>query len=148
MINFLLLIISAPISIAIYVLLCIAIEWLLGWAYKIIYSFYRIITLGRYDSELDIDHKIDDFKFFIFTTCLSTLISSGIAGYIGGLICPKKHGVTMACLFTLFILPILILSSVTFWDTERWFYSSVWILDMIISGVIFVGSAYVANKNV
>ena len=139
-------IISAPISIAILGLLCIVVEWLLGWIFKILY--FIMVWGTRYDVPpiFDYEYKLQDFKTFIFVTCLSTLISAGISGFLGGLICPKKHTVATACLFGLVILPIIIFSSVTLWDSEHWFYSSVWILDMIILGFIFVGSASAANE--
>lgn len=140
-------IMSAPTAIAILGLLCIVIEWLVGWLFKILY--FIMFSGTRYDVPpiFDYENKLEDFKTFIFVTCLSTLISAVGAGYIGGLICPKNHSVATACLFGTIILPIIILSCVTFWDTEHWFYSSIWILDMIILGILFVGSAYVANKN-
>lgn len=54
-------VISAPISIAIWGLLCIVIEWLLGWIFKIL-SF--IMFWGtRYDIPpiFDWEHKLQDF---------------------------------------------------------------------------------------
>lgn len=140
-------IISAPASIAILGLLYIVIEWLLGWTFKILYFIMFWGTRFDVPPIFDYEYKFQDFKTFIFVTCLSTLISAGISGYIGGLICPKNHSVATSCLFGAFILPILTISSITFWNTEHWFYSSVWILDMIIVGFLFVGSATVANEN-
>ena len=138
-------VISAPISIAIWGLLSIVVKWLLGWIFKIL-SF--IMFWGsRYDVPpiFDWEYKLQDFKTFIFVTCLSTLISAGISGLIGGVICPKNHSVATTWLFGLTILPVIIFSCVTFWSTEHWFYSSVWILDMIISGFLFVTCAVGAN---
>ena len=140
-------IISAPISIAIWGLLCVVIEWLLGWIFKIL-SF--IMFWGtRYDVPpiFDWEHKLQDFKSFIFITCLSTLISACISGFIGGLICPKNHSVATAWLLGIFLLPVLIFCCVVSWDTEHWFYSSVWILDLIISSCLFVSCASAANEN-
>ena len=138
-------IISAPISIAIWGLLCVVIEWLLGWIFKILY--FIMIWGTRYDVPpfFDWEQKFQDFKSFIFITCLSTLISAFISGCIGGLICPKNHSVATTWLFGLTILPVIIFSCVAFWDTEHWFYSSVWIIDMIISGFLFVTGAVGAN---
>ena len=101
----------------------------------------------RYDTPpiFDWEYKLQDFKSFILVTCLSTLISACISGYIGGKICPKNHSVATAYLFGIVILPIIIFSCVAFWNTEHWFYSSVWILDMIISGSFFVASASASN---
>ncbi len=138
-------IISAPVSIIIYGLLCIVIEWLLGWIFKILYFIMGWGT--RYDVPpiFDWEYKLQDFKTFIFVTCLSTIISAVISGYIGGKICPKHHSVATACLFGTAILPIIIFSCITLWDSEHWFYSSVWILDMIMVGAFFVASAVGAN---
>ena len=103
----------------------------------------------RYDVPpvFDFEYELLDFKTFIFVTCLSTLISAGISGYIGGLICPRNNSVATVWLFGVIILPILIFSCIAFWNTEHWFYSSVWILDMILVGCLFVGCAYEANKS-
>ena len=140
-------IISAPISIVILGILCTAIEWLLGWILKILY--FVMFWGTRYDVPpiFDWEHKFQDFKSFIFITCLSTLISAGISGYIGGKICPKNHSAATTWLFGSAILPVIIFSCVTFWNTDHWFYSSVWIIDMIILGFIFVASASIANEN-
>jgi hypothetical protein len=140
-------VISAPISIVILGLLCGVIEWLLGCIYKIL--DFIMFWGTRYDVPpvFDFEYEILDFKAFIFITCLSTLISAGISGYIGGLICPRNNSVATSWLFGVIILPILIFSCIAFWNTEHWFYSSVWILDMILVGCLFVGCAYEANKS-
>ena len=140
-------IISAPISIVILGLLCNVIEWLLGYIYKILY--FIMFWGTRYDVPpvFDFEYELLDFKVFIFVTCLSTLISAGISGYIGGLICPRNNSVATSWLFGVIILPILIFSCIAFWNTEHWFYSLVWILDMILVGCLFVGCAYEANKS-
>ena len=140
-------IISAPISIVLLGLSCIVVQWLLGWIYKILY--FIMFWGTRYDVPpiFDFEYEYRGFMNFIFITCLSTLISAGISGYIGGLICPKNHSVATAWLFGIGILPIIIFSCVAFWNTEHWFYSSVWILDMILVGCLFVGCAYEANKS-
>ena len=140
-------IISAPISIVILGLSYIVIEWLISLFIKI---YYYIAVWGtRYDHPpiFDWEHKFQNFKSFVCITCLSTLISAMISGLIGGKICPKKHSVATACLFGAVILPIIIFSCVIFWDTEHWFYSSVWVLDMIVMGFLFVGCASAANDN-
>ena len=131
-------IISAPISIVILGLLCIATRWYLGW-------IYNITSWGALNAD-DLELILQDFHGFIFITCLSTLISACISGCVGGKICPEDHGVATACLFGIVILPIIIFSCVAFWNTEHWFYSSVWILDMIISGYVFIESAVRVNK--
>ena len=51
----------------------------------------------------------------------------------------------MIWLFGVIILPVIFFSCVAFWNTEHWFYSSVWIIDMIISGFLFVTGAAGAN---
>ena len=138
-------IISAPISIAILGLSWVVTEWLLGWIFKILY--YIMVWGTRYDVPpiFDWEYKLQDFKNFIFITCLSTLISAGISGYIGGKICPKNHSVATSCLFGIAILPVIIFSCVAFWNSEHWFYSLVWILDMIMVGLVFVSCAAGAN---
>ena len=139
-------IISAPISIVIMGLLWIVIEWILSLIFKLLY--FITISGTRYDVPpiFDFEYEYRGFMNFIFITCLSTLISAGISGYIGGLICPRNNSVATSWLFGVIILPILIFSCIAFWNTEHWFYSSVWILDMILVGGIFVGCAYEANK--
>ena len=96
----------------------------------------------------DLELILQGFYGFIFITCQSTLISACISGYIGGKICPENHSVATAYLFGIVILPIIIFSCVAFWNTEHWFYSSVWILDMIISGYAFIECAARANEGV
>lgn len=145
--NFFRWIISAPISIVILCVLYPIIKWFLGLIFKV---FYFIMCWGtRFDTPPIFDYaiQIEDFKTFIFETCLSTLISAGIAGYIGGKICPKNHNIVTSYLFGIFILPLLIFSTITFWDSEHWFYSSVWVIDMLVLGVIFVGIATGSNSN-
>ena len=140
-------IISAPISIVILVLSCNVVEWLLGLIYKLLY--FITVSGTRYDVPpiFDFEYEYRNFMTFIFITCLSTLISAGVSGYIGGLICPKNHSVATTWLFGVAILPIVIFSCIAFWNTEHWFYSLVWVLDMILLGILFVGCAYEANKN-
>ena len=145
-------IISAPISIAILGVLCIVINWLFSWivSWALRIGYYTMVWGTRYDNPpvFDWEYKLQDIKIVVlitFLNCLSTLISACISGYIGGKICPKNHGVATACLFGLAILPVIIFSCVSFWDTEHWFYSSVLIIDMIISGGLFVICAAGAN---
>ena len=140
-------IISAPISIVILVLSCNVVEWLLGLIYRLLY--FITVSGTRYDVPpiFDFEYEYRNFMTFIFITCLSTLISAGVSGYIGGLICPKNHSVATTWLFGVAILPIIIFSCIAFWNTEHWFYSLVWVLDMILLGILFVGCAYEANKN-
>ena len=104
----------------------------------------------RYDYPpiFDWEYKLQDLKILIlitFISCLSTLISAAISGYIGGKICPKNHSVATTCLLGLAILPVIIFSCVSIWNTEHWFYSSVWVIDIIISGCVFVACAAGAN---
>lgn len=139
-------IISVPISIAILIPLYIAVEWLLGWVNKIVY--FIMFWGTRYDVPpmFDFEYQVEDFKSFIFITCLSTLISAGISGYIGGKICPRKHVTATSWLFGIAILPLVIYSIVSFWNSEHWFYSTLWVIDMILFGVIFAGFAATANE--
>lgn len=140
-------IICAPISIAILGLLCSVIDWLVGWIFQFHNYSIHFGVLSE-DMIFDWQYKLQDIKIFIFITfisCIGTLISAGISGYIGGKICPKNHGVATAYLFGIVILPIIILNCVSSWDTEHWISSSIWIIDMIISGIVFVACAFSAN---
>ena len=140
-------IISAPISIAILWLLCSITDWLIGWIFQFHNYSIHFGVLSE-DMIFDWQYKLQDIKIFIFITlisCIGTLISAVISGYIGGKICPKNHGVATACLFGIVILPIIILSCISSWDTEHWFYSLVLILDLIIAGIFFVACAFASN---
>lgn len=140
-------IISTPIAIALFVVLSIIFEWLLGWIFKILY--YVMFWGTRYDvpAIFDFDSKIQDFKTFIFVTCLSTLIAAGCAGFIGGSICPPNNSKATSWLFGIVIVPVVIYSILSFWSSEHWFYSSLWVVDMILAALIFVGAAATAQDN-
>ena len=84
-------IISAPISIAILWLLCSITDWLIGWIFQFHNYSIHFGVLSE-DMIFDWQYKLQDIKIFIFITfisCIGTLISAGISGYIGGKICPK-----------------------------------------------------------
>lgn len=140
-------IISAPIAIACLLGLRIAFEWLLRVIYKVLY--FITVWGTRWDAPplFDFDAKVLDFKSFIFITCLSTLLAAGCSGFIGGLICPPKNPKLVTWLMGLIILPIVTFSVYSFWSSEHWFYSSLWIIDMILVALLFVGAAFAAQEN-
>lgn len=132
-------IISTPVAVAVLYILFVVLQWLLGLILKV-GSFIMFAGTRFYTPDMS------SLESFIFVTCLSSLISAGVAGYIGGKICPQGHLKAKLILFGVIILPILILSSAIFWDSEHWFYSILWILDMIIASFIFISCAATANE--
>lgn len=140
-------IISAPIAIACFIGLNIAFEWLLRLLYKVIYFITVWGTRWNAPPLFDFDAKILDFKSFIFTTCLSTLLAAGCSGFIGGAICPPKNPKAATWLMGLIVLPVVALSVYSFWSVDHWFYSTVWLIDMIFAAFIFVGAAATAQDN-
>lgn len=140
-------ILAGPISAALFVGLSFAIEWILGWIFKIVFFVMSWGTRYVVPSLFDFEEKVHGFMSFIFITCLSSLISASISGFIGGKICPSRHGVATCIVMAIFILPILIFSCCAVWNSEHWFYSSVWVIDMIIAGLFFVSGSFVANED-
>ena len=140
-------IISTPIAIALFIGLSFAFAWLLGWLYKILY--YVVCWGSRFDvpAIFDFQSNINDFKSFIFVTCLSTLLAAGCAGFIGGAICPPNNPKATTWLFSIVIIPVVLLWIVSFWSSEHWFYSIIWIIDMILAAILFVGAAFTAQDN-
>lgn len=139
-------IIAGPICAISFLLFSAISEWILGWIFKILY--FVMFWGNRYNvpSVFDFEDKIQDFKSFIFVTCIASLISAGISGFIGGKICPSGHGIATSIILGVFILPVLIISSCSLWNSDHWFYSSVWILDMIVSGFILVSCGMNVNE--
>lgn len=133
-------ILSVLVAPALLIPFYIIIEWLLVWIIKI---FYYICIWGtRYNvPPIGVEKQIQDLKFFITITCLSTIIASGLSGFIGGLIAPTKNSNIKSWVFGIIILPIVIYSSISFWNTEHWFYSVLWILDMIIVAIVFIATS-------
>ena len=140
-------IIAVPISLILLVLGAFILEWVLGWILKAIY--FIMVWRSRFDTPgiFDFENKLEDFKSFIFVTCLSALISAFLAGYIGGKICPNKNSPVVPWLFGICVIPLLFFSCIVFWNSEHWFYSSLWILDMLLVGLIFIGGAQTGNEN-
>lgn len=131
---------SALISPIIVIISFPILDWLVGFILKI---FYFVVVFGsRFDIPpiTEFDNKMADFKSFIFITCLSALISFGLGGYIGGKIAPTNKG-GKRIIFTLTGILIGGVSVYNFWNSEHWFYSSVWVIAMIVGIIIYVGVA-------
>ena len=140
-------IISAPIAIACFFCLSIAFEWLLRLLYKVLY--FITVWGTRWDAPplFDFDAKMLDFKSFIFTTCLSTLLAAGCSGFIGGSICPSENPKAVTWFMGIIILPVVAFSVYSFWSSEHWFYSIIWLIDMILAALTFVSAAATAQDN-
>lgn len=139
-------ILGAPIAVTLLVVLAYVCEWILGFILKI--AYFIMVWGTRFDTPpiFDFEASLQDFKSFIFITCLSPLIAGGISGYIGGKICPPNNPNATMWLMGVFICIVAIISSITFWTNEHWFYSILWVIDMVIMSIIFIGSAGVAAE--
>ena len=138
-------IISLIISPLLLIPLYLLISWILEWVYRI---FIFIIFWGtRYDMPhlFSFEKQVEDLKSFILITCISTIISSGLSGLIGGIIAPSNNPKILGTLYAIIILPITIYSSVIFWNNEHWFYSTLWVIDMLIVAFVFIASAITIN---
>lgn len=130
-------IISAPLSLAMLVGGYFVTELILGWLVKIL----SVVMLWGSRWNISSGPQIDDFKSFIFVTCLSTLIASGVAGYFGGRVPPEGHKKAVGILYSLAVIPLLVLSAASFWNGDHIFYSIIWVLDMVAVYIIFISSA-------
>lgn len=145
MVSFFRWIISLPIAIGLIPFLFWIINWIIDLIFKVRYFMTTWGTRWDVPNITDFDDAISDFKYFIFNICLSTLIASGIAGYIGGLIAPKGHSNKIAFVFGIPALLFSILLIVGLWDTEHWFYSILSTINLLLMTAIFTGSAGVAS---
>lgn len=138
--------ISGPIAIGLFLVLGIVFDWLLGWLFKIL---SLVMAWGtRYDTPniFDFEAKISDLKSFIFGTCLAFLLAAACAGFVGGRICPPRNSKAAGWLMGILIIPIIAMSIVSFWNSEHWFYSILWIIDMALAATIFVSVAVGTNE--
>ena len=105
---------------------------------------------SRYDVSpvFDFEYAIEDFKSFIFTTCLGTIISGGVSGLIAGYISPKsKYPWIATTIYAIPLFCILIMIGFAAWNSEHWFYSTCMEITLIISGLLGITLSYGINSN-
>lgn len=135
-----------PIGIASFLLSLYLVPYILAFLWKILY--FVMIWGSRYDVPpfFDFEYKIADFKAFIFTTCLGTVISGGISGAIAGYIAPNSQYPGVAT--TIYAIPLvylLVIFGYAAWNSEHWFYSTCMEITLIITGLSGIVFAYGTN---
>ena len=137
-----------PIGIVSFLLSLYLVPYILAFLLKILY--FVMFWGTRYDVPpfFDFEYTIADFKAFIFTTCLGTLISGGISGAIAGYIAPKSnypgvatiiYAIPLACLLAMF--------GYEAWNSEHWFYSTCMEITLIITAFLGIAFAYGINSD-
>lgn len=147
-INYIRWFLSLPISLLLIPIVYYIISWILKWVFDILYI---IMTWGtRYDSPpiFDFEYSIIDFKSFIFDICLSSLIASGICGFIGRIIMPSKWRSQKVSKWYYGLVSILlsIIGAVYFWESEHWFYSTLTIIDLFLMAIIYTAVATIYDE--
>jgi hypothetical protein len=141
-------ILYVPIGIASFLLSIFFVPYILAFLWKILY--FVIFWGTRYDmpSLFDFEYTIADFKTFIFTTCLGTVISGGLSGAIAGYIAPnsKYPGVTTT-IYAIPLVCLLVKFGYAAWNSEHWFYSGCMEITLIITGFLGIVFAYIKNCN-
>lgn len=123
-------------AIASFLLLCIAVEWLIPRI------FFFILPSRYYGTPLfGLERTFSDFKYFVLVNCASPIIAGFISGYLGKLICPPKHSNVTMTLFGVTLFPILAYWACLLWSSEHWMYSLTWIIALLITEVAFICSA-------
>lgn len=119
-------------------------EYSIGWIFKFMYFITHAGNEYELPNILDFHSKMNDVNTFIIVFCTSPLISCNIAGRIGGKIAPNNNVKFVLLVFGI-IIPI-IYSIIVYWNSKHWFYSIVWIIDMLLAGTIYVISACESNS--
>ena len=136
-----------PVSIAVFIGCLYFVPFILGWIYKIMYF---IIFFGtKYDMPplFEFEYNIQDFKFFIFTTCFGTIISGFVAGALAGYIAPKSSRPGIATVvFAIPLTGLLTRIGIIGWNTEHWFYSSCIEVTLLITALAGIIGMYHYNS--
>lgn len=141
-------ILYVPIGIVSFLLSLYLVPYILAFLWKILY--FVMFWGTRYDVPplFDFEYTIEDFKAFIFTTCLGTVISGGISGAITGYIAPKSNYPGVAT--TIYAIPlvcVLVMFGYAAWNSEHWFYSTCMEITLIITGFLGIAFTYGINSN-
>lgn len=134
-------IVFSPLSLSAFIGCLYVVPSLLAWVLKILY--YVMFLGSKYDAPpfFDFEYAIDDFKAFIFTTCLGTIISGCISGAIAGWIAPASSKPKIAlAVYVVPMIALLVWLGVAAWDTEHWFYSSCMEITLLITAFLSAGS--------
>lgn len=132
-------IVYCPLSLAAFLAGLVIVPYLLGVIFKIMY--FVMFAGTKYDMPpfFDYEYAIEDFKAFIFTTCLGTIISGGISGALAGSIAPKcsKPGIAIG-LYLVPMVALLVWLGVVYWDSEHWFYSTCMEITLLITALVSI----------
>jgi len=135
-----------PIGIASFLLSLYLVPYILAFLWKILY--FVMFWGSRYDVPplFDFEYTIADFKAFIFTTCLGTVISGGISGAIAGYIAPKSNYPGVATtIYAIPLVALLVMFGYAAWNSEHWFYSTCMEITLIITGLLGIAFTYGIN---
>ena len=141
-------ILYVPVGLASFILCLYVVPYVLAFLWKIMY--FVMFWGTRYDVPpmFDFEYAIEDYKSFIFTTCLGTVISGGISGAIAGSIAPKtKYFGVATTLYAIPMICLLVLFGYSAWNSEHWFYSTCMEITLIIAGLFGIGFSYALNSN-
>lgn len=141
-------ILYVPIGIASFLLSLYLVPYILAFLWKILY--FVMFWGTRYDMPplFDFEYTIADFKAFIFTTCLGTVISGGISGAIAGSIAPNsKYSGVATTVYAIPLVCLLVMFGYVAWNSEHWFYSTCMEITLVITGFIGIVFAYGINCN-
>lgn len=136
----------SPVSIGLFLAFSYLSYWILTLFWKVLFF---IIGFGSrfYSEPYGIEIPIENFKSFLLVDCLGVIISGGLSGLIAGLIAPKNEhsGVTTIIPSALFLTLVILIISIS-WVSEHWFYSTVWVLALILSWAAFTLFLYATHN--
>lgn len=125
-----------PVSVAAFIGCLYAVPFLLAWAYKIMY--YIMFWGSKYDVApvFEFEYAIEDFKAFIFITCLGLIISGCISGVIAGCIVPASNKRIIAlAVYCIPMLVLLVLLGIGGWRIENWLYRICFEISVLFTAV-------------